>query len=92
MKFLNIITDFQYAERVVLHIETAEFILANSELTLLFMKLVIVTMKQVIRNRKYIIYHPFRLPGPLAQGNEEINPLVIRNRFKTSNFHEKTPC
>ena len=33
---LNIVTDLQYAERVVLHIETTEFIPAGTELTLLF--------------------------------------------------------
>lgn len=31
--FFNTITDFQYAERVVLHIEIADFIPNNSELT-----------------------------------------------------------
>ena len=33
---LNIITDSQYAERGVLHIEISEFIPDNSELILLF--------------------------------------------------------
>jgi hypothetical protein len=47
-EFLNIITDFQYEERVVLRIETAEFIPGNSKLTLLL-------MQQAIRNSNYII-------------------------------------
>ena len=34
---LNVVTDSQYAKRVVLHIETAELILDDSELTLLFL-------------------------------------------------------
>jgi hypothetical protein len=46
---LNIITDSQYAERVVLHIETAEFIPDNLELTLLFMQL----HNIYFRNRNY---------------------------------------
>ena len=36
---LNIITDSLYAERVILHIETAEFVPDNSELTILFIPL-----------------------------------------------------
>jgi hypothetical protein len=36
---LNIITDSQYAERGVLHMETAEFISDNSELAFLFIQL-----------------------------------------------------
>ena len=36
---LNIITDSQYAERVLLHIETAELIWDDIELTLLFIQL-----------------------------------------------------
>ena len=35
---LHIVTDLQYAERVVLHIETIEFIPDDSELTLLFIQ------------------------------------------------------
>lgn len=45
---LNIGTDFQYAERVVLHIETAKLIPDDSELTSLFIQL------QLIRNRNII--------------------------------------
>ena len=36
---LNIVTDSQYAERVVLHFETAELIPDDSELTMLFIQL-----------------------------------------------------
>ncbi|KAL6086315.1 hypothetical protein STEG23_009723 [Scotinomys teguina] len=35
----NVVTDSQYAERVVLHVETAEFIPDDSELTVLFIQL-----------------------------------------------------
>ena len=35
-ELLNIVTDSQYAERVVLHIETADFINVESELSSLF--------------------------------------------------------
>ncbi|KAL6086199.1 hypothetical protein STEG23_010845 [Scotinomys teguina] len=48
---LNIVTDSQYAERVVLHIETAEFIPDESELTSLFIQL-----QDIIRNRKHPLY------------------------------------
>ncbi|KAL6061183.1 hypothetical protein STEG23_011259, partial [Scotinomys teguina] len=48
---LNIVTDSQYAERVVLHIETAEFIPDSTELTSLFIQL-----QEIIRNRKHPIY------------------------------------
>ncbi|KAL6043499.1 hypothetical protein STEG23_013971, partial [Scotinomys teguina] len=65
---LNIVTDSQYAERVVLHIETAEFIPDNTELTSLFIQL-----QEIIRNREHPIYiihirSHTGLPGPLAQG------------------------
>ncbi|KAL6039463.1 hypothetical protein STEG23_034279 [Scotinomys teguina] len=65
---LNIVTDSQYAERVVLHIETAEFIPDESELTSLFIQL-----QDIIRNRKHPLYITHirshtGLPGPLAQG------------------------
>ena len=47
---LNIVTDFQYAETVVLHIETAKLIPDDSELTSLFIQL------QLIRNRNHSLY------------------------------------
>ena len=43
---LNIVTDSQCAESVVLHIETAEFIQDDTELTLLFIQ-----VQDTIRNR-----------------------------------------
>ncbi|KAL6086102.1 hypothetical protein STEG23_012699, partial [Scotinomys teguina] len=64
---LNIVTDSQYAERVVLHIETAEFIPDESELTSLFIQL-----QDILRNRKHPLYITHirshtGLAGPLAQ-------------------------
>ncbi|KAL6055503.1 hypothetical protein STEG23_020485, partial [Scotinomys teguina] len=86
---LNIVTDSQYAERVVLHIETAEFIPDESELTLLFIQL-----QDIIRNRKHPLYITHirshtGLPGPLAQGNDEIDKLLIGNVLEASEFHKK---
>ena len=49
---LNIVTDSQYAERVVLHVETADFVNDKSELTSLFIQL-----QEIIRNRD----HPFHI-------------------------------
>ena len=70
---LNIVTDSQYAERFVLHIETAEFIPDDTELTSLFIQ-----MQDIIRNRLcplYITYIWFQmgLPGTLPQGDAEID-------------------
>ena len=48
---LNIITDPFYAERVILHVETAEFVPDNSELTLVFIQ-----SQQALRSRR----HPLR--------------------------------
>jgi hypothetical protein len=48
---LKIINDSKYAERVVLHIEIAEFIPDNSELILLFIQ-----VQQAIINRDYPLY------------------------------------
>ena len=48
---LNIVTDSQYAERIVLHIETAEFIPDDTELTSLFIQ-----VQDIIRNRLCPIY------------------------------------
>ncbi|KAL6058684.1 hypothetical protein STEG23_035833 [Scotinomys teguina] len=86
---LNIVTDSQYAERVVLHIETAEFIPDESELTSLFIQL-----QDIIRNRKHPLYITHirshtGLPGPLAQGNDEIDKLLIGNVLEASEFHKK---
>ena len=43
---LNIVTNLQYAERVALHIEAAEFIPDDTELTSLFTQ-----VQDIIRNR-----------------------------------------
>ena len=48
---LNIVTDSQCAERVVLHIETVDLIQDDSELTSLFIHL-----QQMIWNRGYTLY------------------------------------
>ena len=50
-KPLNIGTDSQYAERVVLHIETAKFIPDDTELTSLFIQ-----VQDIIKNRLSPIY------------------------------------
>ena len=86
---LNIVTDSQYAERVVLHIEMADFINDESELTSLFIQL-----QEIIRTRN----HPFYIthiqshmspPSPLAQGNDEIDKLLTGNVLEASEFHKK---
>lgn len=41
---LNIVTDSQYAKRIILHIKTSELIPNDSKLTLLFIQL-----KEIIR-------------------------------------------
>ena len=74
-------------QTVVLHIETAEFIADDSELTLLFIQLV-----EIIRNRRHPIYltnfcSHTGLPGALARGNEEIDQLLIGNVLEASEFH-----
>ena len=79
---LNIVTDSQYEERVVLHIEMSEFIQDDMELTLLFIQ-----VKNIIRGRLCHIYITHikshtGLPGSLAQGNEEIDQLLIGRVFK----------
>ena len=48
---LNVVTDSQYAERIILHIETAEFIPDDTELTLLFIQ-----VQDMIRNRLCPMY------------------------------------
>ena len=66
---LNIVTDSQYAERVVLRSEIAGFIPDDTGLTLLFVQL-----QEIIRNGNcpicitHIQSHS-DMPGPLAQGN-----------------------
>lgn len=88
-EYLNIITDSLYAEKFVLHIEVAEYVPDNPEFTLLFIQL-----QQAIRSRNYPLYiahiRPHTcLPGLLAQGNKEIDKLLIGNVFEASKFYEK---
>ena len=47
---LNIVTHPQYAQEVVLHSKTAEFIMDDTELTLLFIQL-----QDIIRNMNHPI-------------------------------------
>jgi hypothetical protein len=56
-KSLNVVTDLQYAERTVFHVETAERIVDDSELTLLFIQL-----QQMIKNRNHLSYITFIRP------------------------------
>ena len=86
---VNIVTDFQHAERVVLHIDTDELIQDYSKLTLLFIQL-----QQVIRNRNHPLYITHiqshtALLGALAQGNDEIDQLLIGSGIEASEFHER---
>ena len=48
---MNIVTVSQYAERVVLHIETTEFMPYDTELTLLFIQL-----QEIVSNRIHPLY------------------------------------
>lgn len=66
LESLNIIIDSLYAERVVLDIETADFVPDNSGLTLLLRQL-----QQAMRGGNYILYitHIWShtgLPGPMV--------------------------
>jgi hypothetical protein len=88
---LNIVTDSQYAERIVLHIKTAELIQDDSELTSLFTQL-----QEMIRNRSHLLYITQKrshtgLPGPVAQGNNEIDQLLIESVLEALEFHKKNP-
>ena len=70
---LNIVTDSQHTERVVLPIETSEFIPDDTELASLFIQ-----VQDIIRNRLCPIYITHiqshrGLSGPLAQDNGEID-------------------
>ena len=84
---LNIVTDSQYAERVVFPIQTVDLIQDESELTSLFLQL-----QQKIRNRSDPLYITHirshtGLPGPLAQGDNEIDQLLIERIKETFEFH-----
>ena len=89
---INIVTDSQHAERVILHIETAEFIPDDTELTSLFIQ-----VQDLIRNRLCPMYITHirshtGLPGTLAQGNADIDQLLIGSVLQASEFHKKTSC
>ena len=85
-ELLHIIIDLQYAERVVLHIETTEFILDDTELTSLFIQ-----VQDIIRNRLIYITHirsHMGLTGPEAQGNTEIDQFLNGSVLQASEFHK----
>ena len=89
---LNIITDSQYAERVILHIETTEFIHDDTELTSLFIQ-----VEDMIRNRLCPMYITHiqsytGMPGLLAQGNADIDQLLNGSMLQAFEFHKKTSC
>ena len=76
-------------QKVVLHIETADFINDASELTSLFIQL-----QEINRTRNHPFYRTHirshtGLPGPLAQDNGEIGKLLIRNIGEVPEFHKK---
>ena len=50
-ELLKIITDYWYAERVVLYIEIAEFVSDNTLLTILF-----IDFQETIRNKNHLLY------------------------------------
>ena len=85
---LNVITDSQYAG-VALHIETADTIPDNTDLNLLLIQL-----QDLIRDRIYPMYiihirADTGLPGPIVQGNDKIEQLLIGKVLEATGFHEK---
>lgn len=71
-----------------MHIEAAEFVPDNLELTLF------IQFQQAIRSRNYPLHITHiqshtGLPGPFAQESEKIDQSLIGNVLKASNFHEK---
>ena len=71
-----------------MHIETAELIPEETETTLLFIQ-----VQDIIRNsvrRIYItnIQCHMGLPCPLAQGNANIDQLLIENMLKASEIYK----
>ena len=92
LESLNIVTDSQYAERVAFPIQTVDLIQDESELTSLFLQL-----QQKIRNRSDPLYITHirshtGLPGPLVQGNNEIDQILLKSVLLSSEFHKKIPC
>ena len=76
-------------KKLFFHIETAEYVPNNSELTLLFMQL-----QQVLRSKNFTlpithIWSHTGVPGPLDQGNDKIDQLLRGNMLEASNIHEK---
>ena len=72
-----------------MHIETAEFIPDDTELTSLFIQ-----VQDMIKNRLYPMYithirSHMGLPGTLAQGNADIDQLLIGSVLEASEFHKK---
>lgn len=69
--------------------KTAELIQKGSELTSLLIQL-----QQVILSRNHPLYRTHirshtSLPGPLTQGNNETDQLLIGNVLEVSEFHFK---
>lgn len=80
-EFLNIVSDSQYAERIVLYIELPQ---DDLELALLFAQI------QVIRNRS----HPFcithnRSHRGLPVRENAIDQLLVGNCLQVPEFHKK---
>lgn len=84
---LTIVTDSQYAGRVVLHIGTSELTQDDSELTSLFIKL-----QHVIRNGNRPLgiipyYHTqYGSTSSSSTDNNEIDQLLVRNVLEASEF------
>ena len=83
---LNIVSDLQYVERVVLYIETTQFIPEDTELTSLFIQ-----FQDIVRNRlcptyKTHIHSHIGLPGLLARINTDVDRLLIGSVLQTSDF------
>lgn len=86
---LSTVTDSHYAERVASHIEINEFILDNTEMTLLFIQVDDINKKRNNPINIPNIQSHSGLPGPLAQVNQEIDQLLIGNVVKASQqFYE----
>lgn len=88
---LLIITGSQYTERIVLYIETAEFVPDGSELILF------VQLQLAIRNRHYPLYitHIQSHIGLAIYWHKEMRTLNNYQRgnvLEASKYHEKPPC
>ena len=76
---LNIVTDSQYAVKVILHVETTEFIPDDTDLTSLLIQVQDMTKNRLCSMYITHIQSHTGLPGPLAQDNAEIDHLFIEN-------------